>query len=121
MSLIELTSYNLMPYNTPSYVQYVYDYAESVSVSDSDSVTEYDSDIEYQTVIDMQDYYSQRLGSFLEITVDDLDSSFNDDLDSSFDDDLDDEMQVDTNNENIFDDIIYDDYSECSESRIVLQ
>jgi hypothetical protein len=111
MSLIELTSYNLMPYNIPSYVQYVYDYAESVSVSDSDSVTEYDSDIEYQTVIDLQDYYSQRLGSFLEITVDDLDSSF--------DDDTDDEMY--TNNENIFDDIIYDDCSECSESRIVLQ
>jgi hypothetical protein len=40
---------------------------------------------------------------------------------SSFDDDTDDEMQVDTNNENMFDDIIYDDCSECSESRIVLQ
>ena len=74
MSLIEITSYNLMPYNTPSYVQYAYDYAESVS--DSDSITEYDSDIEYQTVVDIKEYYSQRLGSFLEMNVNDLDSSF---------------------------------------------
>lgn len=90
MSHIELTSYNLLPYNTPSYVDYLCDYAESVS--DSESVTEYDSDIDYQTVVDMQEYYIESLESFLGMSVDDY----------------------------VFDDVIYDYSIESNEVRVCL-
>ena len=80
-----------MPYNTPSYTDYLCDYAESV-VSDSESVTEYDSNIDYQTVIDLQEYHIESLESFLGISVDDY----------------------------VFDDAIYDYSIESNEARVCL-